>query len=101
MSSIHPGSEFYVTSAPADATYAEQTRRRALRWHAWLKSPECTPQDRENFERWCADAANAAAYVALCGGLACAPELAGGFDDDNFQATALTQRASLLDADAR
>jgi ferric-dicitrate binding protein FerR (iron transport regulator) len=65
----------------ADAGYAEQTRRRAARWHAWLKSPECTLQDRENFERWCADPANAAAYVALCGGLAWAPELAGDFSN--------------------
>jgi ferric-dicitrate binding protein FerR (iron transport regulator) len=59
----------------ADASYAEQTRRRAARWHAWLKSPECTLQDRENFERWCADPVNAAAYVTVCGGLAWAPDL--------------------------
>lgn len=57
----------------ADESYAEQTRRRAARWHAWLKSPQCTFQDRENFERWCADVSNAAAYVALCGDLAAVP----------------------------
>jgi hypothetical protein len=60
----------------ADSSYAEHTRRRAARWHAWLKSSECTLQDRENFERWCTDPVNAAAYVALCGSLAFAPELA-------------------------
>jgi hypothetical protein len=70
----------------ADASYAEQTRRRAARWHAWLKSPECTVQDRENFERWCTDPLNAAAYVALCGGLAYAPELASDFGDDDLVA---------------
>jgi ferric-dicitrate binding protein FerR (iron transport regulator) len=58
----------------------EQARRRAARWHAWLKSPECTSQDRENFERWCSDATNAAAYVALCSDLAMDPELAAGSD---------------------
>ena len=46
----------YPPAAPAeDESYAEQTRRRAARWHAWLTSPHCTLQDRENFERWCAD----------------------------------------------
>jgi len=64
---------------------AEQARRRAARWHAWLKSPECTFQDRENFERWCSDAANAAAYVGLCSELA---NEAG--DDFGFAAHALT-----------
>lgn len=62
---------------------AEQARRRAARWHAWLKSPECTFQDRENFERWCSDATNAAAYVALCGDLAVGPELAAEAADEN------------------
>ena len=69
-----------VYRAPADLaedeSYAEQARRRAARWHAWLKSPHCTLQDRENFERWCADPTNAAAYVAFCGDLAALPELA-------------------------
>jgi ferric-dicitrate binding protein FerR (iron transport regulator) len=101
MDSIHLARELCATRPPADATYAEQTRRRALRWHAWLKSPECTLQDRENFERWCNDAANAAAYVALCGGLACGPELASEFDDDSLVPAALTPRAPRLDADAR
>lgn len=77
MGSIHLGPDVHVNRVPVDASYAEQTRRRALRWHAWLKSPECTLQDRENFERWCSDEANAAAYVELCGGLVWAPELAG------------------------
>jgi hypothetical protein len=63
--------------APAeDESYSEQARRRAARWHAWLKSPHCTLQDRENFERWCADPTNATAYVAFCGDLAAVPELA-------------------------
>jgi ferric-dicitrate binding protein FerR (iron transport regulator) len=56
-----------------EANSADQARRRAARWHAWLKSPECTFQDRENFERWCSDADNAAAYIALYGDTAAAP----------------------------
>jgi hypothetical protein len=79
VNSLYPYSAPYGNGpaiGTADASYAEQTRRRAARWHAWLKSSECTLQDRENFERWCADPVNAAAYVALCGGLAWAPELA-------------------------
>ena len=63
-----------VTELAVDANSADQARRRAARWHAWLKSPECTLQDRENFERWCSDAENAAAYVALCSDLAAGPE---------------------------
>jgi hypothetical protein len=39
-------------------------------------------QDRENFERWCSDATNAAAYVALCGDLAVSPELVAATDED-------------------
>ena len=62
-----------VTELAVDANSAEQARRRAARWHAWLKSPECTLQDRENFERWCSDSKNAAAYLALCGHLAFEP----------------------------
>ena len=65
-----------VTELAVEADSAQQARRRAARWHAWLKSPECTFQDRENFERWCRDANNAAAYVALCGDLVAGPELA-------------------------
>jgi ferric-dicitrate binding protein FerR (iron transport regulator) len=46
-----------------DEDRAAQARRRAARWHAWLKSPECTPQDRENFEFWRRQhALNAAAF---------------------------------------
>jgi ferric-dicitrate binding protein FerR (iron transport regulator) len=86
VNSLHTHSAPYgyapALGTSADAGYAEQTRRRAARWHAWLKSPECTLQDRENFERWCSDPVNAAAYVALCGGLAWAPELASDFADD-------------------
>jgi hypothetical protein len=59
-----------VTAIAVDETSAEQARRRAARWHAWLKNSECTFQDRENFERWCRDATNAAAYDALCRELA-------------------------------
>lgn len=56
-----------ATDLPSEEACAEQVRRRrAARWHAWLKSPECTFQDRENFERWCSDATNRAAYAALC-----------------------------------
>jgi ferric-dicitrate binding protein FerR (iron transport regulator) len=63
------------TSDAAVRNLGEQhARRRAARWHAWLKSPECTMQDRENFARWCDDAANAAAYVALYGNLAALPD---------------------------
>ena len=61
-----------------EALCDQHARRRAARWHAWLLSPECTSQDRENFERWCLDARNAAAYVALCGNLAEAPEHSAG-----------------------
>jgi ferric-dicitrate binding protein FerR (iron transport regulator) len=53
--------------------HTAQALRRAARWHAWLKSPQCTNQDLENFERWCSDTKNAAAYVALCGDLASDP----------------------------
>jgi ferric-dicitrate binding protein FerR (iron transport regulator) len=53
--------------------HTAQALRRAARWHAWLKSPECTFQDLENFERWCSDAKNAAAYVALCSDLVSDP----------------------------
>ena len=74
-----------ATELTLDESYAEQARRRAARWHAWLKSPECTFQDRENFERWCSDVANAAAYVALCGDLAAPPELmAESAEDEGF-----------------
>jgi hypothetical protein len=40
-------------------------------------------------------------HIALCGGLACSPELASDLDDDSFRAAALTRRTPLLDADAR
>ena len=58
-------------------------RRRAARWHAWLTSPECTFQDRENFERWCSDALNAAAYATFCGNLATFPGRGNEADDDS------------------
>jgi ferric-dicitrate binding protein FerR (iron transport regulator) len=79
----------------------EQARRRAARWHAWLKSPECTFQDRENFERWCADVTNAAAYVEFCGDLAAVTELAG--DGDGYSEQVLTSfgRSPRLEADQR
>jgi ferric-dicitrate binding protein FerR (iron transport regulator) len=76
----------------ADPSVADQTRRRAARWHSWLTSPECTPQDRENFERWCTDPDNAAAYVALCGGLAFAPEPASDFDGDELVVQGLARQ---------
>ena len=60
-----------------DESSEEQALRRAARWYAWLKSPECTFQDRENFARWCSDATNAAAYVTLFGDLTGALELEG------------------------
>jgi len=53
--------------------HTAQALRRAARWHAWLTSPQCTFQDRENFQRWCSDSKNAAAYVALCTHLALDP----------------------------
>ena len=59
-----------------DESSEEQALRRAARWYAWLKSPECTFQDRENFERWCSDATNAAAYATLFG------DLTGAFEVD-------------------
>jgi ferric-dicitrate binding protein FerR (iron transport regulator) len=64
-----------VTELAQESDSTAHARRRAARWHAWLKSPECTLQDRENFERWCRDAGNAAAYRALFGDIS-APELA-------------------------
>jgi ferric-dicitrate binding protein FerR (iron transport regulator) len=66
-----------ATELAVDESCEEQALRRAARWYAWLKSPECTFQDRENFERWCGDATNAAAYVTLFGDLAGALELEG------------------------
>jgi ferric-dicitrate binding protein FerR (iron transport regulator) len=91
----------------ADEPSAEQIRRRAARWHAWLKSPECTFQDRENFERWCADVTNAAAYVEFCGDLTAIPDLAEGGEESGDDARYATRAfASLahsprLDADPR
>jgi hypothetical protein len=93
--------------APAeDESYAEQARRRAARWHAWLTSPHCTLQDRENFERWCADPTNATAYVSFCGDLAAVPELAiesEGVGDLEYGARAfpLPLSSPRLEADTR
>lgn len=64
-----------ATEVAMDESSEEQALRRAARWYAWLKSPECTFQDRENFARWCSDATNAAAYVTLFGDLTRAFEL--------------------------
>jgi hypothetical protein len=84
---------------------SEHARRRAARWHRWLKSPQCTLQDRENFERWCSDATNAAAYVALCGDLAVGPELAEAGDEASFDGGGHVftpaVRLSRLEADPR
>lgn len=78
-----------ATELSGEESCAEQVRRRrAARWHAWLTSPECTFQDRENFERWCSDAMNAAAYVALCGNLAAFPERASRAGDESAFAQA-------------
>jgi ferric-dicitrate binding protein FerR (iron transport regulator) len=87
-----------------EANGAEQARRRAARWHAWLKSPECTFQDRENFERWCSDADNAAAYVALYGDLAAVPgprPLDGSGFDYAARAFAATAHLPRLEAESR
>ncbi len=87
-----------------DESYADQARRRAARWHAWLKSPQCTFQDRENFERWCADVTNASAYVALCGDLAAVPDLEAAEDDEGGYAThvlASVGHSPRLEADQR
>ena len=92
-----------ASSLAVDETSAEQVRRRAARWHAWLKSPECTFQDRENFERWCADVANAAAYVAFCGDLAGVPELADGGEASSYEAHVFASfvRSPRLEVDQR
>jgi ferric-dicitrate binding protein FerR (iron transport regulator) len=58
---------------PMIGSHTAQALRRAARWHAWLTSPQCTFQDRENFERWCSEPKNAAAYHALCRHLSLAP----------------------------
>jgi hypothetical protein len=93
------------TNRAVDEGCAEQARRRAARWHAWLKSPECTFQDRENFERWCADEGNAAAYVAWCGDLAAVPECANGLAEEVGRCCAdvftLSVNPSQLEADRR
>ena len=74
-----------ATELAGEESCVEQVRRRrAARWHAWLTSPECTFQDRENFERWCRDAMNAAAYAALCGNLAALPDRADEADENAF-----------------
>ena len=107
-STRHRGSYAYraVTHLAVKADSTEQARRRAARWHAWLKSPECTFQDRENFERWCRDANNAAAYVALCGDLVADPELpddAPGVTGFDYGARALASasRSPLLEVERR
>jgi ferric-dicitrate binding protein FerR (iron transport regulator) len=85
-----------------DERSAAHARRRAARWHRWLKSPQCTLQDRENFERWCSDPTNAAAYVALCGDLAEGPELAAEADESGLDAAFLSRppfRLPRLEAD--
>jgi hypothetical protein len=89
-----------------DESYSEQARRRAARWHAWLKSPHCTLQDRENFERWCADPTNATAYVVFCGDLAAVPELATEPEDASeldygTHTFALPAKSPRLEADTR
>ena len=92
---IWRGEEAYrtATELASEESCAEQVRRRrAARWHAWLTSPECTFQDRENFERWCSDATNAAAYVAFCANLAAFPDCESGGDDE----TEFRQAASAL-----
>ena len=97
----------YRAEAPAeDESYDEQARRRAARWHAWLTSPHCTLQDRENFERWCADPTNATAYVAFCGDLAAVPELAvepeyASEFEYGLRAFALPVNSPRLEADSR
>jgi ferric-dicitrate binding protein FerR (iron transport regulator) len=97
-----PEGEVYGTvgDGAGDESYAEQTWRRAARWHAWLKSPQCTFQDRENFERWCADVTNAAAYVALCGDLAAVPDLPGEGEYADHAPAALVH-SPRLEADRR
>lgn len=96
-----------ATELAGEESCAEQVRRRrAARWHAWLTSPECTFQDRENFERWCSDAMNAAAYVALCGNLAAFPERASGAAEERAFAQAVYALATSgdnlrLEADAQ
>lgn len=92
-----------ATDVTVDESYAEQARRRAARWHAWLKSPDCTFQDRENFERWCSDVTNAAAYVELCGDLAAPPDLVAESSDDEgfgFAAHALPSPRAMAQSDA-
>ena len=79
----HADSRAHSGAPDIEERIAAHARRRAARWHRWLKSPQCTLQDRENFERWCSDPVNAAAYVALCGDLALGPELADA-DLDEF-----------------
>jgi ferric-dicitrate binding protein FerR (iron transport regulator) len=70
-----------VTELAVDEDCAAQARRRAARWHAWLSSPNCTLQDRENFERWCSDATNATAYRALMRELEAGTDFASGFSE--------------------
>jgi ferric-dicitrate binding protein FerR (iron transport regulator) len=76
-----------VTASAVEQTCAAQARRRAARWYSWLKNPKCTFQDRENFERWYCEAANAAAYDAFC------RELAGTNSCDDELAPLLQARA--------
>jgi len=78
-----------ATELAGEESCVEQVRRRrAARWHAWLTSPECTFQDRENFERWCGDEMNAAAYAALCANLAAFPDRGNEADAENAFAQA-------------
>jgi ferric-dicitrate binding protein FerR (iron transport regulator) len=95
-------SVYRAATEPAD-NGDEQARRRAARWHAWLKSPECTFQDRENFERWCSDVTNAAAYVAFCGDLVGADEFVDSADEAGYMNPVHTSsvHSQRLEADQR
>jgi hypothetical protein len=92
-----------AVSVTVDETTAEQARRRAARWYAWLKSPECTFQDRENFERWRADVSNAAAYVAFCDELTTDADLADGREGRDYAANGYVSfvHSPRLEADQR
>jgi ferric-dicitrate binding protein FerR (iron transport regulator) len=90
-----------ATDLAPDEDCAAQARRRAARWYAWLTSPDCTLQDRENFERWCSDPTNAAAYAALMRELEAVTGFTSGKIGDSVRYTSRSALVSRVGASSQ